>query len=337
MSSISKRIDWADALKGLLILLVILGHSIQSVCIQRGGDFLSNYLWNLIYSFHMPAFMAISGFLSYRPNKKGILILSIYRRLRQLIIPFIMWSVLMFVVNHNVGHIFDYILYPNYSFWFLWALFFIVVIFNIVDYLSERIHLRQELAIIGTASILLVLRFVLPDAKLIGFEYVSYYFVYYIMAYYLHKYSGWIPQKSKVLFILALAWFFLGSFYVATGVPSIVCWISIVPVSILNITYRVITATIFIIMMLGLGGKITIGKNKIWRYIIEFGNISLGVYVVHMVLRVWLVRLLDCMLPWCPNWVLMAVTFVLLSILSLWIVRLLGKWKITAIWLLGKV
>lgn len=31
---------------------------------------MNNYLWNLIYSFHMPAFMAISGFLAYRPNLK---------------------------------------------------------------------------------------------------------------------------------------------------------------------------------------------------------------------------------------------------------------------------
>ena len=63
-----KRIEWADAFKGILILLVVLGHSIQSVCIQRDEDFMNNYLWNLIYSFHMPAFMAMSGYLAFRPN-----------------------------------------------------------------------------------------------------------------------------------------------------------------------------------------------------------------------------------------------------------------------------
>lgn len=45
------------------MLLVILGHAIQSVL---GVDCDSNHLWNLIYSFHMPAFMAISGWLAYR-------------------------------------------------------------------------------------------------------------------------------------------------------------------------------------------------------------------------------------------------------------------------------
>ena len=334
----SKRIEWADAFKGILILLVVLGHSIQSVCIHRGEDFMSNYLWNLIYSFHMPAFMAMSGFLAYRPNKgRNNLYSGIYRRLRQLIVPFLIWSVLMFVVNHNVENIYDYVLYPNKSYWFLWALFFIVVIFNTVDLLSAKLHLKQELAMIGTASILMALKFVLPDSKLLGFEYVSYYFVYYIMAYYLHKYGKLIPQKSWLLLVFAIIWFFLGSFYVARGVPSIVSWISTIPDAMLNIVYRVITATIFIFMMFGLGQKILVGKNKIWKLILEFGNISLGVYVIHMVLRGWLVKILDCLMPQCANWVLMTITFILLCILSLWIVRLLGKWKITATWLLGKI
>ena len=54
-----KRVKWADSLKGILILLVVLGHSIQGV---YGENVDSCLLWNVIYSFHMPAFFAISGF-----------------------------------------------------------------------------------------------------------------------------------------------------------------------------------------------------------------------------------------------------------------------------------
>ena len=57
-----QRLIWADSLKGWLILLVILGHAIQQTL---GADCDSNHLWNLIYSFHMPAFMAVSGWLAY--------------------------------------------------------------------------------------------------------------------------------------------------------------------------------------------------------------------------------------------------------------------------------
>ena len=58
-----ERLIWADSLKGWLMLLVILGHAIQSVMID---DFASNHVWTLIYSFHMPAFMAVSGWLAFR-------------------------------------------------------------------------------------------------------------------------------------------------------------------------------------------------------------------------------------------------------------------------------
>lgn len=45
------------------MILVVLGHAIQTEI----GRYCEEYhLWNLIYSFHMPAFMAVSGWLFYR-------------------------------------------------------------------------------------------------------------------------------------------------------------------------------------------------------------------------------------------------------------------------------
>lgn len=63
-----ERIIWIDSLKGWLILIVIFGHAIQ-YCFSCGYE--TNYWWNLIYSFHMPAFMAASGFVNYRPTQNG--------------------------------------------------------------------------------------------------------------------------------------------------------------------------------------------------------------------------------------------------------------------------
>lgn len=61
-----KRLLWADSLKGILIVLVVLGHAIQETL--KVGCF-ENHVWNYIYSFHMPAFMAVSGFLNYRMGR----------------------------------------------------------------------------------------------------------------------------------------------------------------------------------------------------------------------------------------------------------------------------
>lgn len=75
---VKERLIWADSLKGWLMILVILGHAIQIVMGKGCGE---SHLWNIIYSFHMSAFMAVSGWLAYRgaatanTNGGGILLL----------------------------------------------------------------------------------------------------------------------------------------------------------------------------------------------------------------------------------------------------------------------
>ena len=60
------RLHYIDNLKGVLILLVVLGHCIQCTDL----DFDHNAVFRYIYSFHMPLFMCVSGFVSYKPDIK---------------------------------------------------------------------------------------------------------------------------------------------------------------------------------------------------------------------------------------------------------------------------
>lgn len=63
---ISKRNSYLDIAKSLGIILVVIGH-----CIQYGSGslyfekelYFYNILFKFIYSFHMPLFMLISGYL----------------------------------------------------------------------------------------------------------------------------------------------------------------------------------------------------------------------------------------------------------------------------------
>lgn len=94
-----QRLIWADSLKGWLMVLVVLGHAIQYVMPE--GCF-NNRLWNIIYSFHMPAFMAISGWFAFKPSKpKEGNFNIIQRRFCQLIIPFILWTLIPMTLSLN--------------------------------------------------------------------------------------------------------------------------------------------------------------------------------------------------------------------------------------------
>ena len=55
--NVLNRLSYVDVLKGYAILLVILGHSIQNTVL----DFDGNIVFRVIYSFHMPLFMILSG------------------------------------------------------------------------------------------------------------------------------------------------------------------------------------------------------------------------------------------------------------------------------------
>lgn len=111
-----KRLLWADSLKGILIILVVLGHAIQETL--KNGCF-DNHLWNYIYSFHMAAFMAVSGFLSYRPAGNGGGYISwstiIFRRFRQLLIPFLLWSIIETILYKSctLADIVNIFIYPD--------------------------------------------------------------------------------------------------------------------------------------------------------------------------------------------------------------------------------
>lgn len=327
------RLEWLDALRGFLILLVVFAHCIANVIGNDAAN--ENYLWRLIYSFHMPAFMAVSGYVSYKAGRAGDLIFGICRRFSQVMVPFMTWSIVLFICSRNVVHLYDYILMPNTSYWFLWALFFIVVIFNICDRLACEIHLMQEVAIVIMTVILIGLQMILPNSKLFGFEYIAYYFIYYSMGYYLHKYGRLVPSKKWVLVGLALLWFVLGSFWQARDVPIFIQWIHFLPSTILNVGYRILTATIFIIMMLGQFQKYKC-TGKGWQLLQEFGKVSLGIYTIHMVLKDLLVKMLPEYLSVMAQFTVIFILFILLSLLSLWTVRLLGKNKFASIWLLGR-
>jgi fucose 4-O-acetylase-like acetyltransferase len=120
-----------DALKGLAITLVVIGHAIQ----KNIQDPNNNYVYQLIYSFHMPLFMFLSG---YTTIISGQIIewQMINKRARTLVVPFISWFILdsLFKMATTKQTSFLYhcrrlVESPDYGLWFLWTLFSIYCVY----------------------------------------------------------------------------------------------------------------------------------------------------------------------------------------------------------------
>lgn len=86
MSNLGKRIVYIDEIKGIAMLLVVLGHVTSTPMVIRGA----------IYSFHMPLFFIVSG-IFFRPSN------NIKKDIRSLIVPYIVvgGAIMMYKVAYS--------------------------------------------------------------------------------------------------------------------------------------------------------------------------------------------------------------------------------------------
>lgn len=80
------RVHWIDVLKGIGIFLVIMGHTIKDT-----------YVYNWIYSFHMPLFFFLSGFLIEQKPKIDSYKIFLLQKCKSLLLPFIVFRILLVI------------------------------------------------------------------------------------------------------------------------------------------------------------------------------------------------------------------------------------------------
>lgn len=130
MTQATNRNTTIDLLKGIAIILVIFAH-----CIQFGSgldyfesqSFYNNQIFKSIYSFHMPLFMLISGYLFYFTIQKHSYKYNLKTRFMGLLVPVIIWQTIWILIvdfynpnNHNVLLLFNS--YLN-TLWFITSVF----------------------------------------------------------------------------------------------------------------------------------------------------------------------------------------------------------------------
>ena len=153
-----------DVVKGTAIFLMLWGHCIQFCALNEVNCF-EDIAYKTIYSFHMPVFMLVSGYLFYYSFQKRNLPELLEHRIRGMLHPIIMATifnnVLMLVpslvlskhVNILYGRLFGGI---GNDLWFLWAVLYCSVLTAVFGKLTAKPWLRFLLMIVGGTAILLV-------------------------------------------------------------------------------------------------------------------------------------------------------------------------------------
>lgn len=185
------RLYYIDNLKGFLIFLVVWDHCIQSSDL----DFDNNIIFRYIYSFHMPLFMVVSGFVSYKPDLTWN---TVRKRFKQLIIPFLAWVMISCCIHLDWHRFFDEIIYLDTGLWFLWTLFFIVLLMKLCDSVRSCLNIRLEY-VDCVLSLLLIGLMVALKFKLFGFQFIAWYFPFYAIGFWGRKYQNLWEKSEHVI------------------------------------------------------------------------------------------------------------------------------------------
>ncbi|PYG89495.1 fucose 4-O-acetylase-like acetyltransferase [Ruminiclostridium sufflavum DSM 19573] len=103
-----------DFLKGIGIALVVLGHCFTTAL--AGRYYVVGVLKDIIYTFHMPLFFIVSGYIQgLRPYSADRCKLYIGRQIRRLFIPYTAWSLVLYIFYYLLKVIDVYKIQENIS------------------------------------------------------------------------------------------------------------------------------------------------------------------------------------------------------------------------------
>lgn len=199
-----QREAWFDHTKGILIILVVLGHFLGSYYLIESNTYIQ-ILYANIYFFHMPLFILLAGYF-YNPNKP--------ERVLNFVFIYLVWQVFNEILN---GYFADYQLLPlNYQKlldifnpnWTLWYLAGIIIWFVITPYV-----LKYKYPLLIVILIALVAGEIEKIPKAFALRRVLMFYPFFLMGYYARN-KNWLYSMPGLLQVIKkLRWFIvLGTF-----------------------------------------------------------------------------------------------------------------------------
>jgi len=170
--------------------MVVFGHVLQTYY----SNFDQLFLFKLIYSFHMPFFMLISGYLANMSLQKSGCSFEkcITKKFIYLIIPFFSWYIIGLILQGNFVFVdlfysLSFLLtHVDSGLWYLYILF----VFYILLYFANKLKYKY--------GMLLVLFFILlmtePIINILGIKLLKWYLIFFIIGMFLFEYQTKIKK-----------------------------------------------------------------------------------------------------------------------------------------------
>ena len=303
MTTNKYRDAFLDIAKGLAIILVVIGHVIQG-----SAENFDDLLWfKVIYSFHMPLFVFLSGAVaaiafqsdSVKDGMKASLQqakVRISKAAVRLLLPFVAWSVANQLIYHHSDNVLSALILafrrPDTALWFLLAIFYCIALtalfntlFSAIYKLATRINSNEFTKWICDGRVQIVLMILIWWAirehtpRGAGLSLIRPYFIYYILGVGFYKYiysklSAWKYLPAWIIFIALVPFWSrsaLDNINGATWLPTELTYF-----------YAGLVALSGSFLFLGLAKWISeVNIKPIKSFLILCGQLSLGIYAIH--------------------------------------------------------
>ena len=277
----SRRNSYIDFIKGVTILLVLVGHAIQ-YCYGTEyflqGAYFSNPMFKFIYTFHMPLFMAVSGYLLQQTLNHRTEQEVAKRRLRQLGLPILSFGVLAFAIKWTVYPTFDIIGCAKELFstivgnlWFLWALLYNQLLLLLIRRMGDKVWMY---VLAG------VLIYLIPDNSYIPTRY-TFLYPFLVVGYMTSKYTlnRIYAEKKRIGISASMLVLYVGALY-ASRTLSAEMWGWGMLGSVQYTVMRQLIAFFALGWILPLLYEVhkVCSASRVVRFVMDAGQNSLGIY-----------------------------------------------------------
>lgn len=287
-----KRNEVLDAVRGVAIIMVMIGHCITVNTVGAENTVFFNVIWSL----QMPLFFLISGYVNRysRPLKTAKDLLAYFkRRTVSYMLPWLVWTIIIkyFIVGKSVGlfsYLKDLVFSMDSGYWFLWVLWVICIIYGIASFIANKLSDKSFKQQFITCVVSVILSVVpLASGIVFGLNFLAvklilYYLPFYYIGYIISMLDSYLNVSSEkcakakqiktIIFvpILIVYLFVVYHHNLNTGADTII-----------NIIIRFI-ASLFGSFVVCWGVSVLVKNDgKITQTLINFGTHSLELYLIH--------------------------------------------------------
>ena len=270
-----QRLEWLDIMKGFTIVLVVLGHVLNS----QG---LFNHPVNIwLHYFHMPFFFLLSGFLAIHALKRNFLS-NVQKKFISLIFPFLSCGILYSLTLNNISTFITDLHHGGY--WFLLSLFTCwILFFSVMKILTPPLMQKYVIEIVALLSPFflgnLLMKYLSEEMlNLTAFPLTFSYYRFFILGYFIGKINQdetlkerlKLANKRTIFTACSIVLFMLASLLILTQKT----FITAIPTTVWQVVFCV---TLFFILYKS-DSFIHPDLSKLLCY---FGRNSLAIYVFH--------------------------------------------------------